>query len=232
MKPPSPWTGSSTAQATEAGSTSARGVAPALCATLLKAPADGELKHHGGFFGWFNRNFERMNHGYTRSVEHVTQRTGRYLLLYGVVVLIMGALFVTIPKSFLPDEDQGVLFAQVVAPPGTPDGDHRRDPSQVRDHFLKDEKDAVQSVFTVNGFSFGGRGQGSGLAFVSLKGWGARTGEGTTAWPRSPRAPTSTSHHPRRASLWPLRRPPLWSSAMPPALISSSRISQSSVTTH
>ena len=151
---------------------------PALCATLLKAPVDGEMKHHGGFFGWFNRNFERMNHNYSRGVEHVTRRTGRYLLLYGVIVLIMGALFVTIPKSFLPDEDQGVLFSQVVAPPGTPTEITEGILAQVRDHFLKDEKDAVQSVFTVNGFSFGGRGQGSGLAFISLKGWGRERGTG------------------------------------------------------
>ncbi len=151
---------------------------PALCATLLRPPADGELKHHGGFFGWFNRNFERMNHGYTRSVEHVTRRTGRYLLLYGAIVLLMGALFVIIPKSFLPDEDQGVLFVQVVAPPGTPTEVTEGVLDQVRDHFLKDEKSAVQSVYTVSGFSFGGRGQGSGLAFISLKGWGRARGPG------------------------------------------------------
>src|ERR1700728_1322533 len=93
---------------------------PALCATLLKPPEDGELKHHGGFFGWFNRNFDRMNHGYSRSVGHVVHRTGRYFLVYAVIVILMGVLFIRIPKSFLPDEDQGVLFAQVVAPPGTP----------------------------------------------------------------------------------------------------------------
>jgi hydrophobe/amphiphile efflux-1 (HAE1) family protein len=152
---------------------------PALCATLLKAPAaDGQMEHHGGFFGWFNRTFERVNHGYARSVEHVTQRTGRYLVIYGLIVLIMGALFVTIPKSFLPDEDQGVLFCQVVAPPGTPTEITEAILAQVRDHFLKDEKSAVQSVFTVNGFSFGGRGQGSGLAFISLKGWGRERGKG------------------------------------------------------
>ena len=90
----------------------------------------------------------------------------------------MGVLFVTIPKSFLPDEDQGVLFSQVVAPPGTPTEITEGVLAQVRDHFLKDEKDAVQSVFTVNGFSFGGRGQGSGLAFISLKGWGHARGKG------------------------------------------------------
>ena len=194
---------------------------PALCATLLRPPADGELKHHGGFFGWFNRNFERMNHGYTRSVEHVTRRTGRYLLLYGAIVLLMGALFVIIPKSFLPDEDQGVLFVQVVAPPGTPTEVTEGVLDQVRDHFLKDEKSAVQSVYTVSGFSFGGRGQGSGLAFISLKGWGARAVRATTASRRLPRAPIAT--FPRSGPRWwsPLRRRRCWNWATQPGLTSS-----------
>src|SRR5579862_7980371 len=62
---------------------------PALCATLLKPAEEGELKHHGGFFGWFNRNFERMNHGYSRSVAHVAVRTGRYFVVYILIVVLM-----------------------------------------------------------------------------------------------------------------------------------------------
>jgi multidrug efflux pump len=149
---------------------------PALCATLLKAPNDEELKHHGGFFGWFNRNFDRMNHGYSRSVQHVAVRTGRYLIVYLVITALMGVLFVRIPKSFLPDEDQGVLFSQVVTPPGTPVEVTEKVLDQVRAHFLAES--GVQSCFTVSGFSFGGHGQSSGLAFVSLKGWGAERGKG------------------------------------------------------
>jgi hydrophobe/amphiphile efflux-1 (HAE1) family protein len=149
---------------------------PALCATLLKAPADEELKHHGGFFGWFNRNFERMNHGYSRSVGHVAVRTGRYFLVYLAITVLMGVLFVRIPKSFLPDEDQGVLFSQVTAPPGTPVEVTEQMLDQVRAHFLAES--GVRSCFTVSGFSFGGHGQSSGLAFVSLKGWGAERGKG------------------------------------------------------
>jgi multidrug efflux pump len=151
---------------------------PALCATLLKPPADGELKHHGGVFGWFNNTFDRFNRGYTKAVEHVTRRTGPYLLLYVLIVILMGGLFLIIPKSFLPDEDQGVLFAQVVCPPGTPSQVTTKVLGQVRDYFLKNEGGAVKSVFTVGGFSFGGRGQGSGLAFISLKGWGGERGSG------------------------------------------------------
>jgi multidrug efflux pump len=149
---------------------------PALCATLLKSPQGNELRHHGGFFGWFNRNFQRMNHGYSQSVVHVTQRTGRYLLVYLVITVLMGVLFVRIPKSFLPDEDQGVLFTQVTTPPGSPVELTENVLAQVRDHFLKES--GVRSAFTVSGFSFGGHGQSAGLAFVSLKGWGAERGKG------------------------------------------------------
>jgi hydrophobe/amphiphile efflux-1 (HAE1) family protein len=149
---------------------------PALCATLLKAPADEEMKHHGGFFGWFNRNFERMNHAYSRSVDHIVVRTGRYFLVYLAIVVLMGVLFVRIPKSVLPDEDQGVLFAQVTTPPGTPVEVTEKLLDLVRVHFLAES--GVKSAFTVSGFSFGGHGQSSGLAFVSLKGWGAERGKG------------------------------------------------------
>ena len=149
---------------------------PALCATLLKAPTDDGLKHHGGFFGWFNRSFERMNHGYARSVQHVSHRIWRYLVVYLAIAALMGVLFIRIPKSFLPDEDQGVLFSQVVTPPGTPVEVTEKILDQLRAHFLAES--GVQSCFTVSGFSFGGHGQSSGLAFVSLKGWGAERGKG------------------------------------------------------
>jgi hydrophobe/amphiphile efflux-1 (HAE1) family protein len=148
---------------------------PALCATLLKPHEEaGELQHHGGLFEWFNRNFERMNRGYTRSVSHVTRHTGRYLVVYALITVLMGVLIVHLPKSFLPDEDQGVLFSQVVAPPGTPVEITEKVLDQVRAHFLQES--GVKSVFTVAGFSFGGHGQSSGLAFISLKGWGAERG--------------------------------------------------------
>ncbi|HKT72540.1 MAG TPA: efflux RND transporter permease subunit [Steroidobacteraceae bacterium] len=153
---------------------------PALCATILRPPADGELQHHGGVFGWFNDHFDRMNRVYTRAVGHVTRRTGRYLLVYVAIVMLMAGLFGMLRSSFLPDEDQGVLFAQVVAPPGTPAQVTEGVLAQLRDYFLKDEAGPVKSVFTVSGFSFGGRGQSSGLAFVSLKGWGGERGSGAT----------------------------------------------------
>jgi multidrug efflux pump len=147
---------------------------PSLCATLLRPPEPGAHERQRGFFGVFNRGFERMNLAYERGVGHVTGRTGRYLLVYLVIVVAMGLLFVRVPKSFLPDEDQGVMFLQVVEPPGTASELTQQTLNQVRDYFLKDEQHIVSAVFTVNGFSFGGRGQSSGLGFVRLKDWRER----------------------------------------------------------
>ncbi len=148
---------------------------PALCATILKPP-EKDRKEKRGFAGWFNRNFERGNRKYEQSVVHVTSRTGRYLAAFVVIVGLMAILFTRIPSSFLPDEDQGIMFAQVNTPPGATKERTEKVLAEVRDYFLHDEKDAVEGVFTVAGFSFGGHGQSSGLVFVRMKPWGDRPG--------------------------------------------------------
>jgi len=149
---------------------------PALCATLLRAPKEGaEHVAKRGFFGLFNRGFDRMNQAYEKSVSHVTARTGLYLLVYFAIVAGMAVLFLRVPSGFLPDEDQGILFMQVVEPPGTSSEVTQRTLDEVRDYFLKEEGDIVSDVFTVNGYSFGGRGQSAGLGFVRLVDWSKRT---------------------------------------------------------
>jgi multidrug efflux pump len=151
---------------------------PALCATLLKPSAKGQERAQHGFFGWFNRIFDRGNHAYLTGVQHVVARTGRYLLIYGAIAAVLGFLLLRLPSAFLPDEDQGVLFVQVSAPAGATQERTARVLSEVRDYFLTQEKANVRSVFTVSGFSFGGRGQSAGLGFVSLKDWKERPGRG------------------------------------------------------
>jgi multidrug efflux pump len=146
---------------------------PALCATILK-PRRGEKKT--GFFGWFNRWFGRGAKSYVGGVSSLIRRTGRYLILFLIIAAVMAFFFLRLPTSFLPDEDQGVIFAQVNTPPGATTERTQKALAQVRDYFLKNEKDSVASVFTVTGFSFAGRGQSSGLAFVSLKPWDERSG--------------------------------------------------------
>jgi multidrug efflux pump len=151
---------------------------PALCATLLKPVKKGE--HHvakGGFFGWFNRNFDRGVQSYERGVTSMLKHKVPYLLAYLVIVVGMIWLFTRIPTTFLPDEDQGVLFAQVQTPAGSTAERTQVVLDNMRRYLLEDESGAVSSVFTVNGFNFAGRGQSSGLAFIMLKPWGERSEE-------------------------------------------------------
>jgi len=149
---------------------------PALCATLLKPRAKGHPQAQDGFFGWFNRAFDRSNRAYLTGVQHVVARTGRYLLIYGAIAGALGFLMLRLPSAFLPDEDQGVLFVQVSAPAGATQERTERVLSEVRDYFLTEEKANVKSVFTVSGFSFGGRAR--------VRGWRSspsRTGRSDTA---------------------------------------------------
>jgi hydrophobe/amphiphile efflux-1 (HAE1) family protein len=150
---------------------------PSLCATLLRPRVAEAHERERGFFGWFNWGYTRMNRGYERALGQVTTHRGRYLLVYLAIVLVMGLLFVRVPRSFLPDEDQGFLFVQVSGPPGSASEQTQQALGQVRDYFLKKEKDVVSGIFTVNGFSFGGRGQNAGLGFVRLKDWSERPGK-------------------------------------------------------
>jgi multidrug efflux pump len=157
---------------------------PALCATLLKpvSRAHGEplnTDHHGPFgavvnlfnrfFNWFNRNFNDVSGRYQGSVRGLLGKSGRWMLAYGVVILVMGFLFIRLPSAFLPEEDQGTMFTIVQLPPGAPEERTQAVLDTVRNHFLVDEKDSVQAVFTVAGFSFAGAGQNAGLAFIRLK---------------------------------------------------------------
>ena len=139
---------------------------PALCATLLRA-SDAEHGTKTGFFGWFNRNFDRLANGYRGTVGKILAQGGRYMIVFAVIVGLMAFLFTRIPTSFLPDEDQGMLFSIVQLPPGATEERTNAVLDVMADHFSKDP--AVESAFTVSGFSFSGPGQNAGMAFVRLK---------------------------------------------------------------
>ncbi|HQW81498.1 MAG TPA: efflux RND transporter permease subunit [Pseudomonadota bacterium] len=147
---------------------------PALCATMLTPLKKGE--HHGehGFFRWFNRNFERGNRGYRGLVSRVLARSGRFLLLYVVLVVVMGVVYLRVPSSFLPDEDQGILFTIVQTPVGATQQRTGKAMNQVEDYYQQNEAGLIESVFAVQGFSFSGGGQNNGMAFVKLKDWDQR----------------------------------------------------------
>ena len=156
---------------------------PALCATMLK-PIDPEK--HGqpkrGFFGWFNRTFDRSVVSYENGVKRMVTHKLPAFLVYLIIFAGMVWLFMRIPAAFLPEEDQGVIFAQVQTPAGSSAERTAKVIDDMRAYLLdKDngEGKGVNSVFTVNGFNFAGRGQSSGLAFVMLKPWGERDDETT-----------------------------------------------------
>ena len=147
---------------------------PALCASMLK-PVDADHYHKTGFFGWFNRNFNRATDKYQSGVKSMLARTGRYMAIYVAIVIVLGLLFTRLPGSFLPDEDQGVLFTQMTLPVGATKERSIGVMDKVEQHYLENEKANVRSVFSVIGFSFSGRGQNNGIAFVGLRDWSERT---------------------------------------------------------
>ncbi|MGP6470917.1 multidrug efflux RND transporter permease subunit AcrB [Rahnella aceris] len=149
---------------------------PALCATMLKPVAKGEHHEKKGFFGWFNKKFEQSTHHYTDSVGNILRSTGRYLVIYLLIVVGMAFLFIRLPTSFLPEEDQGVFLTMAQLPAGATQERTQKVLDEVTDYYLNKEKANVNSVFTVNGFGFAGRGQNTGIAFVSLKDWSERSG--------------------------------------------------------
>ncbi|QQZ39789.1 efflux RND transporter permease subunit [Pseudomonas sp. SK3(2021)] len=154
---------------------------PALCATLLK-PADAHGHGHGpqrGFFGWFNRHFERSAQAYQRLVGGILQRSRSSLLLYGVFLLVMGVGYINLPTSFLPDEDQGTLMAQIQLPVGATDSRTQAVMKQFENYML--EQPEVEALISISGLGMGGNSQNTGRAFIKLKDWSERLGAGQDA---------------------------------------------------
>jgi hydrophobe/amphiphile efflux-1 (HAE1) family protein len=147
---------------------------PALCATILKPPRENHAEKKG-FFGWFNRSFNNGRDKYVNGVRHVAARSGRWLVVYAGLLVAAGVMFVRLPTSFLPNEDQGFIFVQVQAPPGTTQARTGATLDEVSNYLLKDEAAMVDATFMVNGFNNAGRGQNQGQLFVRLKDWAQRT---------------------------------------------------------
>jgi multidrug efflux pump len=151
-------------------------LSPALCATLLKPVAKGSHGPTTGFFGGFNRFFDRGSRTYRNIVTGMFVASGRWLASFVLMVALGVFLVWRLPTSFLPDEDQGILFTQVLLPPGATQERTLAVLRQIERHFLEDEKDTVQSLFTVAGFSFSGSGQNAGIGFIRLRDWSERPG--------------------------------------------------------
>ncbi|MDO9217657.1 MAG: efflux RND transporter permease subunit, partial [Lacisediminimonas sp.] len=147
---------------------------PALCATLLKPIAKGSHVERRGFFGWFNRSFKTSADRYQGVVGGMLRKTGRYMVLYALIVVAVGVLFARMPTSFLPSEDQGYLITNVQLPPGASAHRTLAVIEQVENYYLNNP--LVDKIVAVTGFSFSGRGQNAGLVFTPLIDWSERKG--------------------------------------------------------
>ena len=179
---------------------------PALCATLLKPAHKGELEHQKGFFGWFNRTFAKATDKYMGGVSATLSRPVRLVVIYIIMLLIMAFLYVRLPTSFLPEEDQGVLINLVQLPQGATLERTNKVMKKLEEHFLSEE--SVESIFTVAGFSFAGQGQNMGLAFVKLKDWDERKDPSQSANAIIGRAWGAVSQF-KDATVYPINLPPI-----------------------
>ena len=153
---------------------------PVLCATMLKPVAKGhEAAEHAigflrPFFLWFDRIFFWFRDRYVELVCHALARKVRYVVAYVVIVAGLGFLFMRMPTSYLPDEDQGILMSQILLPTGSTLEQTQAVTAQVQQYFLENEKAAVDSCMTISGMGFSGRGQNNGMIFTKLKDWKLR----------------------------------------------------------
>ncbi len=153
---------------------------PSLCVTFLKPVEKGHEAAEKGwavtrpFFLWFDRTYYKLNHIFVGQLERVLSKWGRYAVIYGVIVVGMGVLFLRLPTAFLPEEDQGIIMTLVQLPAGSTMEQTQKVLSDVQHYFQDSEKEAVATCMTVAGFSVAGRGQNNGMAFIKLRDWHLR----------------------------------------------------------
>ena len=156
----------------------AMSLTPALCATLLKPIPKGHKHEKRGFFGWFNRGFAKATTSYQSSIGRILKHNPASMVAFALIVFLVGLLYVRMPSSFLPAEDQGYFITNIQLPVGATKDRTDQVLKQVEDYFLRQSE--IESFITVAGFSFNGRGQNSALSFGRLKDWGKRKGAAHT----------------------------------------------------
>ncbi len=149
-------------------------LSPSLCATMLKSAQEGGSHATTGFFGWFNRRFNKVSEDYQESTRSFIRNPKRSLAIYAALILVTMVVFVRLPTSFLPNEDQGAMYLFIKAPAGAPAERTLQSVKKVEDYFLENEKENIKDLFTVTGFSFAGSAQNTAFGFVGLKNWDER----------------------------------------------------------
>ncbi|HEY3798286.1 MAG TPA: efflux RND transporter permease subunit [Caulobacteraceae bacterium] len=175
---------------------------PALCATILKPVEAGHREHARGFFGWFNRNFATTVQRHQRGLGRIIGRPLPALILYGVLIVGLVALFARLPTAFLPVEDQGSMVGLYTLPVGATQARTLAVGRQIEDYFLKDEKRNIDALFTVAGFNFSGNGQNLGQAFLHLSDWKDRPGADNSAAAIARRATQALSQRVRDGQVY------------------------------
>jgi len=178
---------------------------PALCATLLK-PIPHDHHEKKGFFGWFNRGFKNTTHRYESTLARLARRSGRMMLIYAALIGAVSVVYLRLPTSFLPNEDQGFLIANVQLPAGATQERTRTVLNKVEEFMLGQPE--VSDIVSVAGFSFSGQGQNTGIAFVTLKNWSERPGAGHSAEAVAGRA-TGALYGLRDAFIFAISPPPI-----------------------
>lgn len=162
-------------------------LAPSLCARILKKP-DHNKGEKKGFFGWFNRNFNAGRDKYQKGSVYMAKRAFRFVVIYAALVVVLGVTLMRLPTSFLPDEDQGIMFLMMSSPAGSTAERTLESVKQIEDYVLEHEEAAVDHLFTVTGFSFAGVGQNVAFGFLGLKDWSEREGEENSSFAIAGRA--------------------------------------------
>ena len=152
---------------------------PALCAHLLKPVEAGHGHAKTGFFGWFNRGFSRTAKNYEGFVAKTLGRTGRALAVFAIVIGVVALMFMRMPSSFLPNEDQGYIIANIQLPAGATTQRTSKVLADAEAFIMKQPE--VADMVGVVGFNFSGQGQNVALAFIPLKDWHERKGPGQGA---------------------------------------------------
>ncbi len=181
-------------------------LSPALCASLLKPAKQGELTHQKGFFGWFNRMFDKSTDRFIGRVGKILKRPLKTLLIYSAMLGVLVILFARLPSSLLPNEDQGIFLTLVQLPAGATQERTLEVLDQIEAHYSQDE--AVEAYFTVSGFSFAGQGQNMGMAFVKLKHWDERQSPELSMEATMGRAAGAFSQI-QEAMIFPIQLPPI-----------------------
>ena len=154
-------------------------LSPALCATILK-PISHEHRDHG-WTGKFNRWFSRVTNGYMTRLHAFIGRRKWFWIGYAVILVLLWLLFVRLPTSFLPVEDQGQVMVQITLPAGAKSSRTAAAVERVQNYFLTDEKDNVAFAFIAQGFSFAGQGENTAQGFINLAPWDERKGSANSA---------------------------------------------------